>query len=365
MNIISRTLLALVMLFAINVNAQTTKKAVPTKTATPVKKTVAKKPVAQQNSAAKAAAIAKAKEDSVIAVNEKAMQIARQIIREDSIKKAQAAEVLAADAKLKQEQLQADEQLKKPAKTTKEKAKKDEAAKVKAEKKGKEKVKKEQVAREKPEKKAKEPVKKVPDELRPVSKPQEASTDAKALIGLRALGIGSFLVGKDVTSEYKPFIGYGGGLVANFGLGKHLSFQPEVLYAQEGFVVKTEVLAVKYNVSVAANVVQVPLLLKYSFGAYNKGFFVNVGPYGNYLINTVTVNKLSGAEKVTTKPDKTTLEYGVAGGVGVAVPIGRGRLLVEARGTYYLGTNQKEDEPSGAKIVTGALSIGYLFPIGH
>jgi hypothetical protein len=179
------------------------------------------------------------------------------------------------------------------------------------------------------------------------------------------MGIGSFLAGKDITSEYKPYIGYGGGLIANFGIGKHFSFQPEVLYAQEGFTVKTEVLGEKYKASVVANMVQVPLLLKYSFGTQNKGFFVNVGPYGNYLINVVTDSNLSESGKTTTKPDKTTIEYGVAGGFGVAVPLGKGRLLVEARGTYYLGTTQKEDEPSDAKIITGAFTLGYLFPIGH
>lgn len=347
MKIFTKSLLILSLFAAVSAHSQTTKK-----TATPVKKTVAKKSAAKDN-AATLAAKAKAKEDSVAAVNALAMQMARKIVMEDSLKKARVAEQLAMEEKLKEEELKAEQSKKKPEKTAKTKPEK-----AKPEK-------KEVVAKAKPEKKAKEPVKKVPDELRPTAKPEVASTDAKTWIGLRGMGIGSFLTGKDVTSEFKPLIGYGGGLVANFGLGKHLSFQPEVLYAQEGFSIDGELAGEKYKGSVTANVIQVPLLIKYSFGEYNKGFFVNVGPYGNYLINVVSNDKTFGTGKTTTKPDKTTIEYGVSGGLGVAVPVGKGRLLVEARGTFYLGSTEKEDEPADARIVTGALSIGYLFPIGN
>ncbi|WP_149241017.1 outer membrane beta-barrel protein [Dyadobacter sp. 32] len=354
MKVFTKTLLALSILLAVTAQAQTTKKAAPTKTATPVNKTTAKKAPAKkpvQNNAARAAAIAKAKEDSVAAVNALAMQMARQIIREDSIKKAEAAEQLAAEEKLKQEQLRSEQEAKKA---------------EKSEKNVKTKGKKEEVAKAKSEKKAKEPVKKVPDELRPSAKPEVAeATGPKTWMGLKAMGIGAFTVGKDVTSQFKPYIGYGGGLVANFGLGKHLSFQPEVLYAQEGAVLEGELAGEEFKASVVANVVQVPLLLKYSFGAYNKGFFINVGPYGNYLLNTVLNDKLSGTGKTTDKPEKTVIDYGVAGGLGVAVPLGKGRLLIEARGTYFLGSTEKDEDGLDIKMVTGAFSLGYLFPLGR
>jgi hypothetical protein len=338
MKLFTKTLLALSILLAVTAQAQTTKKVAPTKTATPVNKTVVKKTPAKkpvQNSAAKAAAIAKAKEDSVASVNALAMQMARKIIMEDSIKKAEIAEQVAAEEKLKQEQLQAEQEKKKPEKNVKTKGKKEEVAKAK------------------PEKKAKEPVKKVPDELRPTTKPVAGESGAKTWIGLRAMGIGSFALDQEGAD---PYIGYGGGLVANFGLGKHFSFQPEVLYAQEGLSVK----AADEKVSVFANMIQVPLLLKYSFGEYNKGLFVNVGPYCNYLLNGVVK---TGSNRETVKLEETIIEYGVSGGLGVALPVGKGRLLVEARGNYFLGSTEDTEEPT--KFVTAAFSIGYLFPIGR
>lgn len=347
MKIFSQTLLLLSMLIAIHANAQTTKKTTPTKTATPVKKTPVKKATVQQNSGAKAATIAKAKEDSVAAVNALAMQMARQMVREDSIRKARAVEQTATDEKLKQEQLAAEEK------------------KATSEKSTKSKPKTEKVAKTKSQKKEKEPVKKVPDELRPMAKPSVASEEANSFIGLKASGIAAFVVGKDIPEFAKPYYGYGGGLVANFGLGKHLSFQPEVLYAQEGFSVKGEEDGEKVNASFVLSGIQVPLLIKYSFGEYNKGFFINAGPYGTYLLNSKVTDKTPGGTNYTYKPEKTTIEYGVAAGLGVAVPMGRGRLLVEARGTYYLGASGDELDLDKASLVTAALSIGYLFPIGH
>jgi hypothetical protein len=339
-----KNLLSIALLFlsltTISSYAQTTKK-----TPAPVKKTVAKKPVAkkptEQEKAAKAAAIAKTKQDSIDAVNALAMKLARQIIVEDSIRKAEAAEKLAAEEKLKQEQLLAEEQKLKQEKAGKEKSKKEP------------KTKQQKVAAAKPEKKTKEPVKRVPDELKPTAKPVVESSDPKTWIGLRASGVGSFALDEE---DMDPYFGYGGGLVANFALGKHFSFQPEVLYTREGLTYKSA----EQKVSAFANIIQVPLLLKYSFGESNRGLFVNVGPYGNYIINGV-IN--FGSEKMTEKPEKTIIDYGVAGGLGVAIPAGPGRLLIEARGTYYLGSTEKTDE--SIKFLTGVVSVGYLFPIGR
>jgi hypothetical protein len=338
-NYLSITLLFL-GLITISSHAQTTKK-----TPAPVKKTVTQKPATkkptEQEKAAKAAAIAKAKQDSIESVNALAMKMARQIILEDSIRKAEAAEKLAAEEKVKQEQRLAEQQKMKQEKAGKEKAKKEPKAKQ------------EKVAAAKPEKKAKEPVKRVPDELKPTAKPVVESTDPKTWIGLRAMGLGSIMLDED---DVDPYFGYGGGIVANFALGKHFSFQPEVLYSQEGFTYKSA----EQKVSAYANMIQVPLLLKYSFGESNRGLFVNVGPYGNYIMNGVVK---FNSEKETVKPEKTVIECGVAGGLGVAVPVGPGRLLIEARGTYNIGST--EDSSESTKFATGAVSVGYLFPIGR
>jgi len=327
-------LIILFLLLSVSGYAQTTKK-----TTAPVKKTAVKKPAPTQNSEAKATATAKAKQDSVAAVNALAMKIARQIIAEDSIKKARIAEQIAADERAKQEQLLA-EKNKKPEKSVKTKS-----------------VKKETV-------KTAEPARKISEEPKSVAKAME-TTDAKIFVGLRATGIAAFVVGKDVPEYNKPYFGYGGGLVANFALGRHFSFQPEVLYAQEGFSLKGDEDGIDIDVAFRLSGIQVPLLIKYSFGEFNKGFFINAGPYGTYLLNSMIHDKTPGGEKVTVKPEKTTIEYGVAAGFGVAVPVGKGRLLIEARGNYYLGATGEELDLTDAAFVTGTVSVGYLFPIGH
>ena len=336
-----KTILKFVLLFSlfitVSAQAQTVKK-----TATPVKKTTAKKLTSAQTNAAKTAAAMKAKEDSVAAVNALAMKLAKQIITEDSIKKAQTAQQMAMDEKSKQNQLKT-EKKGKPEKTVKQKPVKKEVAQSKSVEATNE--------------------KKIPDELRPTAKPEQIN-DPKIWLGLRGLGIASFITGEDIGSDLKPYIGYGGGLVVNFGLGSHFSFQPEVLYAQEGFSIDEEDDGQRYKGSVFANVIQVPLLIKYSFAEHNQGFFVNAGPYGNYIINTVLNDKSGDTGKTKINPDKTTIEYGIAAGLGAAFPVGKGRLLVEARGTYYIGSTE-DNFNSDAKIITGAISVGYLFPLGR
>lgn len=291
----------------------------------PVKKTVTKKLTAEQleqKKVAQEAAIAKAREDSVAAVHALALQMAREIIREDSIREAEITKQFAKIAKLRYE-----------------------------------------LAASGPKKKRNRifdqninGLSRLPPNAEWVHYtviPDSLETGPKIWIGLRGMGSIS-IVPKD--EHVDPYIGYGGGLVANFG-GKHLSFQPEVLYAQQGITGK---MADSAKYSTVVNVIQVPLLLKYSFGSNNKGFFVNVGPYGSYILNAVTKVE---EQKDTWKPEKFTLEYGVSGGFGVSVPAGSGRFLVEARGSYYLGTTL--DVAVERKFLTGAVSVGYLFSIGH
>jgi len=314
------------------------------KTTTPVKKTVVKKSTSTQDNQAKAATVAKAKQDSIVAVNALAMKIAKQIIAEDSIKKARIAEQIAADERLKQEELLAEKNTK-PEKSVNAKSGKKETDKVK---------------RAKTDKPARENA----EEPKPVAASKE-TTEPKFFIGLRATGIAAIVVGKDTPDYTKPYFGYGGGLIANFALGSHFSFQPEVLYAQEGFSLKGDEGGTKIDAAFRLSGIQVPLLIKYSFGEFNKGFFINAGPYGTYLLNSKVHDKTPGGEKYTIKPEDTTIEYGVAAGFGVAVPLGKGRLLIEARGNYYLGATGEELDLTDAAFVTGTVSVGYLFPIGR
>jgi len=279
-------------------------------------------PRTTQTAAQRAAALVKAKQDSATAVQELARQMARQMFVEDSVKRAELAAEQENKKLASQPTTQQSQPVAKPAKKESTKPVREPAAKaMKAEKPQKERL-----------------------------KPQSASSDAHSWIGVRGMGLGSTYIGNDVPDGITPLIGYAGGVVANFGLGAHVSLQPEILYMQQG--VKIAEVSIRYNV------VHVPLLLKYSFGAYNRGFFINVGPYGNYLLSA------QAGDSPSVKPTDTTIEYGVAGGFGVALPVGRGRLLAEVRGTYYLGTNQKATISGDVTLVTGGLSVGYLFPLG-
>ncbi|MEZ0607191.1 porin family protein [Fibrella sp. WM1] len=178
---------------------------------------------------------------------------------------------------------------------------------------------------------------KAEDMSRMPSASQAAGSEASTYIGVKVGG--NYLTLLDVPVSVDPVYGFHGGLVFQFGNGK-VAFQPEVLYNNLS------------SNGVSTSFLQLPLLAKFQFGQQgNTRFFVNVGPYGQYSID-------NNADSV--------IDYGGALGLGAGIPLGAGKLTIEARGYYALGSTQKGIEFGNYpfKPLLGQLSIGYLFPLG-
>ncbi|MGM9509271.1 porin family protein [Larkinella sp. GY13] len=177
---------------------------------------------------------------------------------------------------------------------------------------------------------------------------------------------GGDLDGVGGASETAP--GFTGGLVINYGLGNVFSIQPEILYTRRSAKFAGEVEGQKFSLQVSANAIEVPLLLKLSFGRKTR-FFVNAGPYVAYGLDArykfVVDGETLADEKRTLTSDDARLEYGVTGGLGVSIPAGPGRLLIEGRYNYSLGTDA---DPQPAEYVSqqvATFSLGYVFPLGR
>lgn len=170
-------------------------------------------------------------------------------------------------------------------------------------------------------------------------------------------------------------VGYVGGLVLNFGRGL-FSFQPEINYSQQKIKATASGTNLDLTVTGIENRIEVPLLLKFSFGEpAATRFFVNVGPYGAYTLSGRTKGTLLGVpfdDKVTFNGSEGRISYGAAGGLGVALPLGPGHLTVEARALYHIGDNSPKvstptsptEDPSTIKRALLQGTIGYLIPIG-
>ncbi|GAB4014552.1 porin family protein [Spirosoma koreense] len=180
----------------------------------------------------------------------------------------------------------------------------------------------------------------------------EASTSGTR-IGIRAGGTYSFFT--EQQSLFKPTAGFVGGLTFNFGAGA-VSFQPEINYARYGLKLEDSFTGI--SIKGAADVIEVPLLVKFSSGTYaGNRFFVNVGPYASYLASESTNGK-----KTPIDTDTERFSFGGALGLGAAIKAGPGHVTVEARGMYTLGSPDTGFN-TDTRVIRSQLTVGYSFPL--
>ncbi|MEZ0609087.1 porin family protein [Fibrella sp. WM1] len=176
-----------------------------------------------------------------------------------------------------------------------------------------------------------------------------AGFGAGSVSGLNAADLGG--------AQIDPVTGFHAGAVLSFGR-RAFTVQPEILYAQYGFkaVAGSNYLQFKFNV------IEVPLLLKYTFGQSNARFFVNAGPTATYLLGgtlSVRADGETGEAPIEPGPNDGRVNYGGSLGIGAALQAGPGSLHIEARGTYLTSSD------SDGNLLNGKLSVGYLIPIGR
>ncbi|PYF72357.1 porin family protein [Pedobacter nutrimenti] len=140
--------------------------------------------------------------------------------------------------------------------------------------------------------------------------------------------------------------GFTAGLGLNFQIAKSsFSIQPELNYVSEGTKIKGTNL--KYNL----NYLEIPVLAKYTFGPV----YVNAGPsLGLAVGGKEKMEALYGA-----KINK--LDFGIQMGAGVAIPAGKGSILLDGR--YALGLTDVNKGPATAKNRGILLTIGYAIPL--
>ncbi len=200
------------------------------------------------------------------------------------------------------------------------------------------------VVEPKPEKvvKVKEPK---PERMRNSS----SSSDGRVRFGIRAEVTQAVTLESGGSYDLSP--GVNAGLIVNLPISQVVSIQPEVLYSMT--VIKYSSDANNYSKATTGSIL-VPLMVNFNFGQGSTKFMLNLGGYGDYLLNAS--NKVVAAGKTVldgtldiTGEDK--FDYGAAIGIGVKI---NGNFMIEARSFYGLKDNK-------GKNGLGTIGIGYFF----
>ncbi|MBD2701174.1 PorT family protein [Spirosoma sp. BT702] len=190
-----------------------------------------------------------------------------------------------------------------------------------------------------------------------------STNESRFRLGFR-LGVNSTSIsGFDFSSvgtglQAERVTGFHAGIIFNMG-GPNFSVQPEILFSQYGIrmTAKPDYLQVKYNI------VEVPVMLKATFGQSDLRVFVNAGPVVTYTLGG-TVSFVNGSQSGSQEIDMTgsgRLSYGAAAGTGIALKAGPGSFIVEGRFTYLFSTNENKDKLNPQSLMG---SVGYLIPLG-
>ncbi len=165
------------------------------------------------------------------------------------------------------------------------------------------------------------------------------------------------------------------GAVINYAINDKYSIQPEIIYSSKGSEQQTEDGA--YYQKFSTSYIEIPILVKRTFGKKAFKGFVNAGPYfgywtaGKYLWNDpegiYDMNyKFEEIDLGTTKLKDNRLDIGINVGGGLLYAVGPGNFMLDARFGYGLTNINKY---SGDKLPGWinkhnrvlSVSVGYLF----
>lgn len=209
--------------------------------------------------------------------------------------------------------------------------------------------------------------------------------------------------GNELSSGYSSRFGAAFGLTSNLELNSKLSLRVDLLYSSEGGKrdgfqaldaasmggpAGTYFYATFNNESIL-NYLELPVLLKYSIPVESSKFYVNLGAFAGYLLNAtqktsgssvvyadkgqtipVSINPLTN-QPIAVSFDANTdivsninrMNYGLTGGFGYAMPVGRSQLILDVRGAY--GLNYIQKDAANGQNHNGYLqvSLGYSIPL--
>ena len=205
-----------------------------------------------------------------------------------------------------------------------------------------------------------------------------------------------------ISSGWKSRLGSYFGAVADIMLNKKISIQTELNYSAQGGKKNgkqtmagsdfanyfypnpaPQYLYANYNSTAKLNYLELPVLVKLHFVMSKQWtFFADVGPYAGFLLNAKDVTKgssniyLDAAEtqQITPQPvpfdgtqdikkDLKKFNTGIQGGIGFALKLKTGSLMISGGGNYGFIKIQKDETNGTNNTGAGTVTLGYLIDI--
>ncbi|RYE90835.1 MAG: PorT family protein [Cytophagaceae bacterium] len=189
-------------------------------------------------------------------------------------------------------------------------------------------------------------------------------------VGLKGGFNGSTFSGADSKgSEYKA--GFAAGGFVNFGVSDNFSIQPELLYSQkgasqDGYAYTTGsgtslVLHTDGTAKTTLGYLDVPIMFRYNIGEDGKGFFIELGPQGSFVLHQRSFLEDGGGKQVGSSETSTDglnkVVVGYVGGLGYQITSGL------QLGLRYTGDFSQVAKDGGANIHNSVFQfqVGYAF----
>ncbi len=157
--------------------------------------------------------------------------------------------------------------------------------------------------------------------------------------------------GVDISN--RTAVGIGG--VLSFGVGETLALQLEPMFLQKGAKATVQGFG---ETELKSSYIEVPAMLKFAFGSSDTKPYFMAGPTVGFLLS-------AKVEDESVKDDVKSIDFGLAFGGGVSLPMGNNTVFVEGR--YSLGLSDINDDSSDdTEIKTKGIQImaGITFPLG-
>lgn len=176
---------------------------------------------------------------------------------------------------------------------------------------------------------------------------------------------GSTFSGADSKgSEYKA--GFAAGAFLNFGISDNFSVQPEFLYSQKGASVDNYLSNSNITAKQTLGYLDVPIMFRYNIGEDGKGFFVEAGPQGSFVLHQRSFLEDGGGKEIsgsrsTSTDDLNKVVIGYVGGLGYQITSG---LQLGLRYTGDFSQVYKQDQGNPALNVHNSVfqfQVGYAF----
>ncbi len=153
-------------------------------------------------------------------------------------------------------------------------------------------------------------------------------------------------------SEYKA--GFAAGALVNFGVSDNFSIQPEFLYSQKGASVDNYQGTNNLTLKSTLGYLDIPIMFRYNIGEDGKGFFVELGPQGSFVLHNRDFFQTGGVNTQSTENTSTNdlnkVVIGYAGGLGYQLTSG---LSLGIRYTGDFSKVYKDGQSTTLKAATG------------